>query len=258
MTTRKISGAPDDPAERNAQLRAHRAKDERFQMLWAHPEFKRAMQLIEGKQRTDGDWLELDLLLPTFVIWANKEPGVHERMTGSERKKLANRILSATNELRECLDPFDHESLGLQWPFQPYLHGLALQMGAEDQDVFQEDGETRELFEHRACYSIYNFTMKHLEQLFDALDDGANHLVEGQTVLKKPNDPNAKRLYFLRKLTYHMNREFGSPCRSATLCLASIYFDCTDLDEADLSKLAPVNDFPSPLTLKLKFPTKTE
>jgi hypothetical protein len=59
-------------------------------------------------------------------------------------------------------------------------------------------------------------------------------------MVTKPDHPNAKRLYFIRSLTRSFVEAYGRPMRKETLALTSIFFDCEGLDEAAMSRLAPV------------------
>lgn len=62
---------------------------------------------------------------------------------------------------------------------------------------------------------------------------------QGQAVAK-PNDANAARLHFLRTITFFFMRQFGRPQREATIAVTQLFFDCSEIDEALLSRLAPV------------------
>lgn len=81
--------------------------------------------------------------------------------------------------------------------------------------------------------------------------DAAYHLLGGlcgsldkwadrQHEVTKPDHKNAKRLYFIRAISHDFNANYGRPLRKETLALASVFFDCSDLDEAAISRLAPV------------------
>lgn len=75
-----------------------------------------------------------------------------------------------------------------------------------------------------------------LEGLCGSLDKWA----DSDAIVTKPDHPNAKRLYFLRSLTSSFVEAYGRPMRKETLALASVFFDCEGLDEAAISRLAPV------------------
>lgn len=169
------------------------------------------------------------------------EPDIAETMTRSERRKFATNVKDATTRLWESIGPF-LESDGRNWPFQPVFDRLSLEVAIDDEQRWRDGYSAEEVGEmsHRARFAIYHLLMRRLDWLLHAIDEAAEWVADTDTVIKKPNDSNAKRLYFLRKITGALVGEFGSPCRSAALALASVYFDCSDLDEAAVSKLAPV------------------
>jgi hypothetical protein len=63
---------------------------------------------------------------------------------------------------------------------------------------------------------------------------------EREPTVTKPEHENAERLYFIRSLTNDFMEGYGRPMRKETLALASVFFDCDGLDEAAISRLAPV------------------
>ena len=67
--------------------------------------------------------------------------------------------------------------------------------------------------------------------VFDAIHNGALRLAELESEVKKPNDPNVRRLRFIRRVTSKFMREFGTPHRSLVLALTSVFFSTEDLDE---------------------------
>lgn len=72
--------------------------------------------------------------------------------------------------------------------------------------------------------------------LCGSLDKWANR----DPVVTKPEHENAKRLFFIRNLTHSFMGSYGRPMRKETLALASVFFECEGLDEASISRLAPV------------------
>lgn len=86
--------------------------------------------------------------------------------------------------------------------------------------------------------AMYRSLPEFLDGICDALDQWANR----EQDVTKPNDANAKRLYFIRQVARDFTRDFGRPMRKETLALAGVFFDCADLEEADISKLAPVRN----------------
>lgn len=89
--------------------------------------------------------------------------------------------------------------------------------------------------------------MEGLADTLETVEEGADWWESEEQYLAKPNHPNAERLYFIRRATEIFYVEFGQPMRELTLELTSVYFDCADLSEADLSRLAAVRNIKHPL-----------
>jgi len=166
-----------------------------------------------------------------------------EKMTQKQREAWAKKIVVHCEALRELLIPFYREGYGLDWPFQPSFDGAALESALNYQartgvNFADEDDKEEDLVQKR--FAIYHGIMTDLGLVFDAIHEGALMLPELKTEIKKPNDPNVKRLRFIRRLTTDLQRAFGTPHRAVVLALTSLFFDASDLDEAAISKLAPV------------------
>jgi hypothetical protein len=231
--------------ERMARSRELQGRDPNVRRLWDSPQFSQVVGSLEGRRRFVGAGKfplpDVGSLVTSVVQRGLAEPDVAETMTASERRKLAQTIINHADGLREALRPFMDERRGFKWPFQPYLDRLALEVQISEEERLAEAGVPMdEETAHRCRFAVYHLFMHKMDWLFDAITEGAENFSESETILKKPNDPNAKRLYFLRTVTRQFCMEFRSPCRAATLALASVYFDCSDLDEAAVSKLAPV------------------
>lgn len=209
--------------------------------LLKSPEYRRAVEILEGKQRRSSTrhQVPLEQWVVGLALRAIAAPDIAETMTASERRKFAVDVKDATTRLWDSIGPFLGPN-GRNWPFQPVFDRLALEVAIDDESRWARDDLDVEEISHRTRFAIYHLLMRRLDWLFEAIDEAAEWVADTETVLKKPNDPNAKRLYFLRQVTKGLVGEFGSPCRAAALALASVYFDCSDLDEAAISKLAPV------------------
>lgn len=201
-----------------------------------------AIEMLAGRKRTKGcarGVLPLDIWIVQAAQLAAGERDVAETMPLSQRKKLADTIIESTETLEEALTPFYGES-GLKWPFQPLLDRLALDAACNQREWMEEIGIAfEEDTIHRCRYAVYRLLMHDLGSIFDVLRQSAELFASQETVIKKPNDKNADRLYFIRTLNKSLCAEFGSPCRSAAITITSAFFDCSDLDEAAMSKLAP-------------------
>lgn len=213
--------------------------------------------MLEGKKRRPpplrGDSV---ISLERWITWSVaatlREPDVSERMTARERKKLYNTIKESAEKLWDSLDPF-LEANGFHYPFQACFDLLALEVSESYGEWLRKGGaDMDEDTYHRCRYAIYHLLMRELESLFSTIVQAAEQFSETETIIKKPNDKNAARLYFLRVMTRKFYSEFKSPCRAATLALASVYFNCDDLDEAAVSKLAPLPNF-KPIVVTREF-----
>lgn len=185
---------------------------------------------------------DIDLWIFQAVIQCLDDPDLAETMTGGERRKIASDIRYHCEQLSRVLKPFKYRNgrPGLGWPFQPIFDLLALDVSVEQIKDLDRDPSELEDIQNWRRYGIYGLLMDNMDDVLAAIVEGGEWFAESQTLIKKPNDPNAKRLYFLRMLTRKLCDEFGSPCRAASLALTSVYFDCGDLSEASISKLAPV------------------
>ncbi|WP_159095062.1 hypothetical protein [Stenotrophomonas sp. ZAC14A_NAIMI4_1] len=209
------------------------------------PAYEFCLRTLEGKEHRP-------FLIPESVEdWLNAavrrglaELEPFEKLTKKQREERAKKIVLHCEALRELLIPFYREEIGLDWPFQPFFDGAALESALNYQERmgvnFADEEDKEEDLVHKR-FSIYHGIMADLGLVFDAIHQGALMLPELKTEIKKPNDPNVKRLRFIRRLTEDLHRYFGKPHRAIVLALTSVFFDATDLDEAAISKLAPVN-----------------
>jgi len=175
-------------------------------------------------------------------------PSPSEKMTRQERTKLSRAVAKSSGELRAALEEAFAE--GVPYQFQSMLDAFALSSTCAYAQGFPED-KRDELEEndtlHYARFAIYDLLMHGLPELLETLKSAAEQWAEEEQYLAKPNHPNAARLYFIRRATEIFCIEFGQPMRELTLELTSVYFDCSDLTEADLSRLAPVRNIKHPL-----------
>jgi hypothetical protein len=201
-----------------------------------------AVRLLEGRrrvQRRHSQNAPLDIWIVRAATGAARERDLVDRMTASERKKLEITIRESADALEGALALF-HGEAGFSYHFQSEFDLLALNAACNHQQWCQErDVPMDEETTHRCRYAIYFMLMYDLDEFFDAIRRGADWFSWQETIIKKPNDKNANRLHFIRKLNNSLCSEFDSPCRSAALAITSAFFDCSDLDEAALSKLAP-------------------
>lgn len=169
------------------------------------------------------------------------DPPLEEVLSASERKRIGDKIAKHAKGLSDALEAVLQRNGSFAYPFQPALSRFSVLAAVDDyetwKDFFADD--PRPVI-HRARFAIYYAVTQALGDLLANLEWAADEFGQQQAKVSRPNNPNARRLYFLRFLTDRFMREVGAPCRRATLELASMFFDCSDLDEAAVSKLAPV------------------
>ena len=209
--------------------------------LEAHPEFESICAQLHPKLR--GPQKDPAWLLRWFVPVA-LDPPKDELMSRSERAAIAERVTNSADVLRECMKELTQANGAHCFPFQPMLSRFAVLRAAEDylrwKDNADQAADVAEIV-HRTRFGIYFSVTAGLSELLFALEDAAQMFVDLEPTVLRPGSQNARRLYFLRFMTRVLHRETGKPCRGIVLSLATMYFDCSDLDEAALSKLAPVN-----------------
>lgn len=234
-----------EESEREAirnHIRERWKDDETARKLIESGALSSTVKMLNGRRRVNRYQREptpLDIWIVQSVQYAMHEPDVAEKMTASQRKKLASSMLKNLAELEQSLSVF-RSKRGMEWPFQPLFDRLSLDLACDYRDWLEEAGITMEEDSfHRARYASYRFFMENIEALFSTMREGVEWFLSTETIIKQPNDKNAKRLYFIRTINRSFCAEFRSPCRAAALELASVFFDCRDLDEAALSKLAP-------------------
>lgn len=89
------------------------------------------------------------------------------------------------------------------------------------------------------AYQLARNLVRHPESMLDAVVADVAEWADGVPELARPNDPNAERLLFIRKLTAYFKRMYGMPLRGCVLAIAEAFFNCETLDEAAIAKLAP-------------------
>lgn len=193
--------------------------------------------------------------LGSIIPRALNGPLPHEKLTKSQRIKIADRITALAKELAAILyEVHGDKEQFREWPFafQALIDGMALDAtldfresngNPDESDVARalEDNDGDAFLSTR--FGIYYALMYCLPETLETIADAAQMWKdEGSQPLSKPNHKNAKRLYFIRALTEYFFRNYDKPQRELTLRLTSIYFNCSDLDEAALSNLAPITE----------------
>lgn len=205
--------------------------------LFASPQYPEILRLLEGKPLgpsfRNGT---LEDVVVEAALFVRFPPTYSERLTQGERKKIANRIIKAARELGDAMMPL----MGKDNIFQPDFDALALDIAVEEAEDLKEAGIVLDEDTFNRCrMAAYRLMMDGIPELLASISGSAEHYAERKSILKQPNDANADRLYFIRKVTKFFGLAFNSPMRAATLALTSVYFDCGGLTEASLSVIAP-------------------
>lgn len=220
--------------------------------LKASPEYPKILAALQALP----EWDDAESLwLGTVLHRALSGPLPHERLTKTERTKIADRITALSMELAQLLyRVHGDKELGRDWPgeLQAQVDYMALRAAVDYKESVgaPEESELGEALSdvhgtgfHIARYAIYHTLIDCMPEALETIAQGSQMWKEfaSDPPLAKPNHKNADRLYFIRRMTSHFVRSYGRPLREVTLGLASIYFDCDDLEVAALSNLAPVN-----------------
>lgn len=176
-------------------------------------------------------------------------PSYTERLTRAERSNMAQGIRHHSGALAGLLEEVLWEK-NLPYQFQAMLDGMALDAAVHYEQTIEEELrrelEKNDVF-HFARFAIYDFLLSGLPDLLETIESAAEWWSEEEQFLAKPNHPNAERLYMIRRVTEAFFVAYGKPMRELTLELTSVFFDCSDISEADLSRLAPVQKINHPL-----------
>jgi hypothetical protein len=209
--------------------------------LKASPELAQICADLEKRVPTTFMYKSVELFLLHFVPMS-LDPPFEELLSATERKRIAERIRKHANGLKDAMAEIQQKNGSPAYPFQSLLSKLSVYATANYYLEWKtyEHGD-HESIVHRVRFGIYQLLTKDFDEIMKVLIDASEHFEELPTKLHRPAGVNARRLYFLRAMTNHFQRSLGAPCRKQTLALASIFFDCSDLDEAAISKLAPVD-----------------
>jgi len=226
-------------------IRGNFRDDPQIKKLTRSPGYSELWESIASRPRRalgSVDDSEFETYFWSFILEALKGPEPIDKLTGTERKKIATNIAKASRMLATAWKNVASEDRVLPVEFQVTFDSLACDAAAHEWELLHgnyvgTDANEKEM--HSAQSSIYIFLSSGLPRLFEDLAFAADCVAKSKPVLAMPNDKNALRLYFIRKLTDWFFREFGKVLRGETLKIASIYFDCSDIDEAALSRLAP-------------------
>lgn len=171
------------------------------------------------------------------------------KMTRSERIHEAKRIQKLASELSSTLKGLrmGHSRNLLPMTFREERFALVadtiatefiLKAGIEfAQSTAESDECLASAHDISRCVS---YAYDNLDRALDVVAEAAASWAIQPQGIAKPNDVNAARLNFLRWMTWGFVNFFGTPLREATLAVTQLFHDCSDIDEALLSRLAPV------------------
>lgn len=178
--------------------------------------------------------------------------------SSSVRRRKAKKLARLADELREesewisggrggifpdgpgtTYGMYSYFTLDSAWEFiQLALSDAAMSDNAKMYQALDDDGKSdiQDLLRQAFWMAIKRTPMQ-----LDVIAEAAERWAEDEPELYRPNDPNAQRLLFIRRVTKAFVWNFGRPLREETLALTGHYFAIEDLDAAALSRLAPVS-----------------
>lgn len=187
-----------------------------------------------------------DMARELIYVAVEIESSPIEVFTSGKRRERVEEAARAIEALREALAPlwsgnyFDGRIKRQQRPRAKALDGFAVRSVDQWLDVLATYRMVRVDAESVA---IAYFAAKHLSRepfaYLDALIEDAREWASEPPELARPNDPNAARLMFIRRLTAYFRAEYGHPLRACVLTVAGHLFDCGTLDASAIAKLAP-------------------
>jgi len=178
----------------------------------------------------------------------------HESMPKTRRLHIASRAAKKLSEVKSLLEELsepDHYSINsivrdatdefVEDRFRTELESFNLIWNADGHDFVSPEilrlaipAISRVAKNFYGDAAFWNFG-----ETADILSDGLKQWANRSRSIQKPGHPNARRLFFIRSLVRDFTENFGKLWRGETLELTSVFFDCADLDEAAITKLAP-------------------
>lgn len=214
--------------------------------LWRSLERRKGATLERYRQVLDADgivsdrdfdaleayYLGFDHLADTVCRGLHGPVGT-DVLTASQRRQAAKKIRLHAGQLLQTLE----ETFTPDCPYLPMaLFRLLVESGTLTIEINETKTETHRPEEPSVLEGLVRFP-----EILDLLGHAVEVWAEDKPMLARPNEPNAKRLFFIRIITGWFLERYGTPMREHTLAIASVFFDCSDLDAAAISKLAPCN-----------------
>ena len=166
--------------------------------------------------------------------------------TAANRSRRLHAIETAVAKLKEALGtPTSSDGPCLTYPDQFRKYDSALDRFAIEQlnqwlapiEHFNLAVVDRESL--AVAFKAGHMVVRNPHGYLDALAAGAREWASEVLAIPRPNDVNATRLLFIRRLTTHFRNAHGEPLRACVLAITGVFFDCCSLDESAIAKLAP-------------------
>jgi len=180
------------------------------------------------------------------IVFALKGPAADEIVPARERKERGTRIARMALDLQQEMMNLSSSGVIPRSFAEAFFNGAEIVStqvrGSYDEfeNVFGKIPLSAEALDE-IQFSARDGFLAGLKGNFPALTAlaaGAKTWMNSEPAIYRPNDPGAKRLYFLRQMTSYFRSIYGTPLRDATASLANLFFD-GNLDAATVAKLAP-------------------
>ena len=204
---------------------------------------ERELEILDGSDRIDFpvgrniyDMAE-DLIGAVTDMRAQGIPAA----TRARRKEKLKEVQSAVSAMKKSIaflfDRDDPDVHSFDWKARnecvnaianDWLHSQAMLYGA----TIDQEGAA-------VAYQIIRRLVADPRAILDTIEGRVHEWSMETPELAKPNDPQAARLIFMRRLTDYFRQQYSTPLRGCVLAVTEAFFDCDGLDESAIAKLAP-------------------
>lgn len=169
-------------------------------------------------------------------------------LTPREHKKWLADVKSAAQKLADLVEFSEYDRIFQERYYvkrQKYMLSCII---AHSSDIWRLEFDEEQWSQTQPSYeswpdllpSLLSQALREITILESDSDIGTLGVKRDERVkLDKPNHPNAKRSYFIRKLTQLLRKETGKPLREIVTITASIVFDDPTLTERQIMRIAP-------------------
>lgn len=181
-------------------------------------------------------------LAASFCIRGCWGPMFEERMTRTKRKLHRQRVTKVANELADLLDGSD-----LDLWLSRYIHQLEMRILLDPERLvalaaIQSNRKAKLLSD--AVDGTRQWFLSRMSGVLREFVKSIDHETVPAVSLAKPNDENARRMYFIKTMTSAFHFMFGKLMRREVAALASAAFEC-DMTEREVRRIAPRGDLPT-------------